>query len=66
MNWLGSVLSAAQEQPWRVEASRTRLADFEAISKPELDALASVYLWADKPSEFIIVPEKPPGSHATR
>ncbi|MDB6127372.1 MAG: peptidase [Verrucomicrobia bacterium] len=52
------MLGAAQEQPWRIEASRTRLPDYEAITKGELDVLAAEYLRPDRPSQFIVVPEK--------
>lgn len=54
--WLGTVLSAAQEQPERLEWSRTRLSETEAITAAELSALAKQYLDPAKVSEFISLP----------
>jgi zinc protease len=55
--WLESVLSAAQEQPQRLDWARDRYADNEAITKPDLDALARQYLPSDRASQFISLPE---------
>ncbi|MBI3884703.1 MAG: insulinase family protein [Opitutae bacterium] len=54
--WLASVLSAAQEQPERLDWARTRLADTEAITAAELTALAQQYLDPAKASEFLSLP----------
>lgn len=55
--WLHSVLASAQEQPMRLDWCRTRLTDYESITKFELDSLAARYLDPARASEFIIVPE---------
>jgi len=57
--WLGSVLAAAQEFPERLDWSRTRTSDFEAITKAEVDALARAYLGTDRVSRAIVLPAKP-------
>lgn len=54
--WLNQVLSAAQEQPERLEWSRSRYRDFESITKPELDALAAAYLDPARAIRFTIKP----------
>lgn len=54
--WLGNVLAAAQEQPARLEWARSRFADFSAITKAELDALARAYL---DPAHVILFTIKP-------
>ncbi len=54
--WLGSVLSAAQEQPERLEWARTRLSDTESITAAELSALAKQYLDPAKVHEFLSLP----------
>ncbi len=55
--WLGSVLSAAQEQPERLEWARNRLADIESITPAELTEFAQRFLDPAKASEFISLPE---------
>ena len=52
--WLGAVLAAAQEQPWRLDWARTRYADHEAITKAELDALAATYLAPERSIRFTV------------
>jgi zinc protease len=60
--WLGSVLSAAQEFPERLDWSRTRYTDNESVTAAELTALARQYLDPARASEFIVVPaEAAPG-----
>ncbi|MEN9841385.1 MAG: hypothetical protein RL376_1185, partial [Verrucomicrobiota bacterium] len=54
--WLNTVLGAAQEQPWRLDWARSRRADYEAITKTELDALARQYLDPARALQFTIVP----------
>lgn len=54
--WLGSVLAAAQEQPARLDWARSRYADFGAITKEELDALARAYLDPARAIRFTIKP----------
>lgn len=55
--WLGTVLAAAQEFPQKLEWSRTRLSDNEAITAAELSALAAQYLPPTRASQFISLPE---------
>lgn len=52
------VLANAQEEPRQLDWCRARLADYESITKAELDALAAHYLAPGKAFEFISVPEK--------
>lgn len=54
--WLGSVLVSAQEQPERLDWARTRTADFEAITKEDLDTLARTYLAPTQAFRFTIQP----------
>jgi zinc protease len=42
--WLTTVLAASQEHPWRLDRARDRFADHAAITKADLDELASAYL----------------------
>jgi zinc protease len=52
------VLANAQEEPRQLDWCRARLADYESITKPELDALVAKYLALGNAFEFISVPEK--------
>jgi zinc protease len=54
--WLGNVLASAQEQPDRLDWSRTRLSDTEGVTAAELSALAKLYLDPAKAHEFISLP----------
>ncbi|HYC72630.1 MAG TPA: insulinase family protein [Opitutaceae bacterium] len=54
--WLGSVLSAAQEQPERLDWARNRLTDTQSITAAELTALARQYLDPANVHEFISLP----------
>lgn len=54
--WLGSVLSAAQEQPERLDWARNRLEDTQSITAAELTTLARQYLDPAKAHEFISLP----------
>jgi zinc protease len=54
--WLGSVLSAAQEQPERIEWARTRLSGTEAITAAELSDFAKRFLRPEKVHEFLSLP----------
>jgi zinc protease len=58
--WLGSVLAAAQEFPERLDWSRHRYTDFEAITAAELTALAKQYYQPSKMHEFIVLPASNP------
>ena len=60
--WLGSVLANAQEQPERLEWSRTRYTDNESVTAAELTALAKQYLDPARASEFIVLPEAKPAN----
>ncbi|MBI3884702.1 MAG: insulinase family protein [Opitutae bacterium] len=55
--WIGSVLAAAQEEPQRLEWSRTRYSDNESVTAAELTALAKQYLEPARASEFTVLPE---------
>jgi len=57
--WLNTVLASAQENPQRLDWSRTRYTDNENVTAAELSALAKQYLDPAKVSEFIIRPEPP-------
>jgi zinc protease len=54
------VLASSQEQPWRLDWARTRYSDYEAITKPELDALARTYLDPARALRFTIQPGAAP------
>jgi len=53
--WM-TVLMRAQEKPEVLDWARSRHADFESISKADIDALAKAYLSADKASKVVIHP----------
>ncbi len=55
--WLGSVLSAAQEQPERLDWARTRVSGTEAITAAELSEFAKRYLNPAKVHEFMSLPQ---------
>jgi zinc protease len=60
--WL-SVLAPAQEKPEKLDWARTRTADTEAITVPELIALARKYLAQERASRATILPAaKTPGA----
>ena len=54
--WLNNVLARAQEKPEVLDWCRSRYADIEAITKPELDALAKSYLGANRASHVTVLP----------
>lgn len=54
--WLGNVLARAQEKPEVLDWARSREADFESISKAELDRLAALYFRADRLCTFVSLP----------
>jgi len=53
--WL-SVLAPAQEKPEKLDWARTRTSDTEAITVPELNALARKYLAQERASRVTILP----------
>jgi len=53
--WM-TVLGKAQEMPETLDAARNRHADFDSISKADIDALAKSYLAPEKASRVIIHP----------
>jgi zinc protease len=59
--WM-TVLGRAQERPEVLDWARNRLADFKAITKADIDALAKAYLGEDKASRVIIHPYPAPVS----
>jgi len=54
--WLYNVLKRAQEKPERLDWTRTRLADIEAITPAEISALAAKYLGREHASRATILP----------
>jgi zinc protease len=54
--WLSSVLGASQEQPERLDWARSFLADHEAITREELNALAREYLDPARAVRILIAP----------
>jgi zinc protease len=54
-SWLDKVADA-QQRPWRIDDVRSRLSDIESASVTNLNALARLYLGADKPFRYIIDP----------
>ena len=61
--WLNNVLRRAQENPERLEWARTRIADIETITPPEISELAAKYLGRERASRATILPKpKEPGS----
>jgi zinc protease len=52
--WLNNVLADAQERPERLDRARDRLADYEAITKADLDTLAAAYLAPERAIRFTL------------
>lgn len=44
MYWLTSVVATAQREPRRIDWARSMLSDFQSVTEPDLDALATQYL----------------------
>jgi zinc protease len=63
--WGGNVLARAQEKPEVLDWARTRLPDLEAISAPELSALAKSYLGREHASRVTILPAAAPAPKET-
>jgi len=57
--WM-TVLLRAQERPEVLDWARSRKADFESISKADVDALAKAFLSPDKASRVIVRPYTTP------
>lgn len=55
--WLNAVIGSCQEFPQRLDWCRTRSSDFEAITKPEIDALAAEYLDPARTFRVTVLPE---------
>jgi zinc protease len=55
--WIRSVLGSAQEFPQRLEWRRTIHKDFDAISKPDIDALAKKYLTPTRAFRATVLPQ---------
>lgn len=55
--WLGTVMSASQEQPYRLDWARERDNDYAAMTVAEVNALAKQYLGKDNAFRFEIIPE---------
>jgi zinc protease len=60
--WLDDVLARAQEKPEVLDWARTRLADNEAITAADLNALAKTYLGRDRASRVIVRPAPAPAA----
>lgn len=58
--WLRSVLSSPQEHPERLDWARTMDADFRAITKEEIDALAREYFADEAAVQMLITPANEP------
>lgn len=54
--WLDQLVAQAQEKPQLLDAWRTCLDDIESVTKPEVDALARLYLPARRASRVIVLP----------
>jgi len=54
--WLASVLSDAQEEPRRLDWTRTRADDIKAVTSADLGRLAALYLDPARASKFMISP----------
>ncbi len=54
--WLNAVIGSCQEFPQRLDWCRTRSSDFEAITKPEIDALAAQYLDPARTCRVTVLP----------
>lgn len=55
--WLGTVMAASQEQPYRLDWARGRDKDYAAITVEEINALAKQYLGKENAFRFEIIPE---------
>jgi zinc protease len=55
-NYWMTVLGKAQEKPEVLDWARTRTADFQAISKADIDALARLYFAPESASRVVIKP----------
>jgi zinc protease len=56
--WGQNVLRNSQEHPERIEWSRSLLEDFSGIEKKDLEALAGIYLKADRAVTVNIIPDE--------
>jgi len=54
--WLAAVLGSCQEFPQRLDWARTRLSDIQAITKADLDQLATQYLAPTRAFQVIVAP----------
>ena len=57
--WLGTVLSQAHSQPYKLDWSRGRDADYESITVEEIEVLAKRYLQADNAAVIELAPSNP-------
>ncbi|MBB5190528.1 zinc protease [Silvimonas terrae] len=55
--WLGTVLNGSQEIPAKLDWARSRAADYQSITKADLDSLARHYLIKDRTFSFTVVPD---------
>ena len=58
--WMSSVVAPSQEYPQRIDWARSFISDHEAITKPDIDALAKQYLAPGTALPFLIVPAATP------
>jgi zinc protease len=54
--WAFTVLSGCQARPEKIEWARTRLADYEGLTKDDVQALAKKYLPADRAIAVKLIP----------
>lgn len=57
--WLAAVIGSCQEFPQRLDWARSRYSAFNAITKPEMDALAKQYLGSSHAFQVIVRPIAP-------
>jgi zinc protease len=54
--WLGTVVATAAREPHRLDWARTLVSDFQAVTEPDLDALASTFLNPEAIREIRVLP----------
>jgi len=55
--WMKSVLDGLKHHPEQIEWTRNILADYESITKKEIETLAAAYLNNNKAATIIIKPD---------
>ncbi len=57
--WMATVVNRAQEKPEVLGWSRTRISEYEGLTKADLDAVARQYLAPGRDFRVVVLPEKP-------